>query len=223
MDRAQKEAAVAGLNQTFGEVNLVIVTHQSGLTVYESMTLRRKVRDAGAGFKVTKNRLTRLALEGTKFQALQSLMTGPTYRRPSATGAAVEVYPLALPRGEGASVPLGQWGEIGFANRGGLLALTVPWGMSGWLRGKLGDAIVRGPEAGLSLDGDFAESVSFGSVAEGHVGIHHVAADGQLERVAGSMIGSFRRGVEDVKDAFTGGTSALKHLIQAMQQEMAQK
>lgn len=78
MDRAQKEAAVAGLNQTFGQVNLVIVTHQSGLTVDESMTLRRKVREAGAGFKVTKNRLTRLALEGTKFQALQSLMTGPT-------------------------------------------------------------------------------------------------------------------------------------------------
>jgi len=78
VDRAQKEAAVAGLNQTLGEVNLVVVTHQSGLTVHESMALRRKVREAGAGFKVTKNRLTRLALEGTKFQALQSLMTGPT-------------------------------------------------------------------------------------------------------------------------------------------------
>ena len=78
MDRAQKEATVAGLNQTLGEVNLVVVTQQSGLTVYESMMLRRKVREAGAGFKVTKNRLTRLALEGTKFQALQSLMTEPT-------------------------------------------------------------------------------------------------------------------------------------------------
>jgi len=78
VDRAQKEAAVAGLNQTLGGVNLVVVTHQTGLTVYESMTLRRKMREAGASFKVTKNRLTRLALEGTKFQALQSLMTGPT-------------------------------------------------------------------------------------------------------------------------------------------------
>ena len=78
MDRAQKEATVSGLNRTLGEVNLVVVTQQSGLTVYESMMLRRKVREAGAGFKVTKNRLTRLALEGTKFQALQPLMTGPT-------------------------------------------------------------------------------------------------------------------------------------------------
>lgn len=78
MDRAQKEAAVTGLSHTFGQVNLVIVTQQSGLTVHESRILRRKVREAGASFKVTKNRLTRLALEGTKFQALQSLMTGPT-------------------------------------------------------------------------------------------------------------------------------------------------
>lgn len=78
MDRAQKEAAVAGLNQTLGEVNLVVVTHQSGLTVAESMALRRKVRDAGASFKVAKNRLTRRALEGTRFQALEPLLTGPT-------------------------------------------------------------------------------------------------------------------------------------------------
>lgn len=78
MDRAQKEATVAALNLTFGEVNLVIVTHQSGLTVAETIDFRRKVRHAGASFKVTKNRLTRLALEGTKFEVLQPLMTGPT-------------------------------------------------------------------------------------------------------------------------------------------------
>ena len=44
----------------------MVVTHQSGLTVAESTDLRRQVRAAGASFKVTKNRLTRLALEGTK-------------------------------------------------------------------------------------------------------------------------------------------------------------
>jgi len=84
---------------------------------------------------------------------LESLMTGPTYRRPSEAGPAVDVYPLALPDGEGATIPLGQFGEVGVANEGGLLVLTVPWGMAGWLRRKLGDAVVRGPEAGLSLDG----------------------------------------------------------------------
>ena len=63
------------------------------------------------------------------------------------------MFPLSLSDGEGATIPLGALGEIGFANRGGLLALTVPWGMAGWLRERLGDAIVRGPEEGLSLDG----------------------------------------------------------------------
>ena len=86
-------------------------------------------------------------------ELLESLMTGPSYRRPSAAGPAVEVYPLALPRGEGASVPLGQWGEVGFANEDGLLSLTVPWGMAAWMRSRLGDALVRGPEPGLSQDG----------------------------------------------------------------------
>jgi large subunit ribosomal protein L10 len=69
---------VAGLNKTFQEVTLVVVTHQTGLTVAEVTDLRRRIRTAGASFKVSKNRLTRLALEGTKFQALQSLLTGPT-------------------------------------------------------------------------------------------------------------------------------------------------
>jgi hypothetical protein len=84
---------------------------------------------------------------------LEPLMVGAVTRRPSAAGPAVEVYPLALPEGEGASIPLGAFGEIGVANDGGLLALTVPWGMAGWLRQRLGDAIVRGPESGVSVDG----------------------------------------------------------------------
>jgi large subunit ribosomal protein L10 len=78
VDRAQKERLVADLNKTFRDMTLVVVTHQTGLTVAEATDLRRRIRAAGASFKVTKNRLTRLALEGTKFQALQSLLTGPT-------------------------------------------------------------------------------------------------------------------------------------------------
>ena len=78
MDRADKEKLVAELKSTFDAVNLVVVTHQSGLSVAEATDLRRQMRAAGASFKVAKNRLTRLALEGTKFQALQPLFTGPT-------------------------------------------------------------------------------------------------------------------------------------------------
>lgn len=78
MDRAQKETLVSELHRTFGEATLVVVTRQSGLTVSEVSGLRRKMRDAGAGYKVAKNRLVRRALEGTKFKALEPLFTGPT-------------------------------------------------------------------------------------------------------------------------------------------------
>jgi len=56
----------------------VVVTHQSGLTVAESSDLRRKMTEAGASFKVTKNRLTRRALEGTRFSGIAPMFTGPT-------------------------------------------------------------------------------------------------------------------------------------------------
>ncbi len=78
MDRAQKEDLVASLNGIFGSVNLVVVTRPQGLTVAEATDLRRQMRDAGASFKVTKNRLTRLALKGTQFEPLSDLFSGPT-------------------------------------------------------------------------------------------------------------------------------------------------
>lgn len=84
---------------------------------------------------------------------LEPLMTAPVSRRPSESGAAVEVYPLALPDGEGATIPLGQFGELAFAADDGVLVLTVPWSMAGWLRQRFGDAIVRGPEPAVALEG----------------------------------------------------------------------
>jgi len=78
VDRTQKEDLVASLNAIFGSVSLVVVTRPLGLSVAEATELRRQMRDAGASYKVTKNRLTRLALKGTRFEPLTDLMTGPT-------------------------------------------------------------------------------------------------------------------------------------------------
>ena len=94
MDRASKEELVQQLNERFQEAGLVIVTQQSGLTVAQSQDLRRKMRAAGASYKVTKNRLTRLALKGTKFEAIESLFTGPTgiaYSEDPVTAAKIAV------------------------------------------------------------------------------------------------------------------------------------
>ena len=78
MDRGQKEELVASMHQTFEDASMVVVTHYSGLTVAEMGDLRKQMREAGASFKVTKNRLTRRAIDGTKFSPLSEMFTGPT-------------------------------------------------------------------------------------------------------------------------------------------------
>ncbi len=78
MDRARKEELVTELNQSFAEAALVVVTQQTGLTVSESSELRSQMREAGAGYKVTKNRLAKLALAGTPYEPITDLFSGPT-------------------------------------------------------------------------------------------------------------------------------------------------
>ncbi|MBU0799065.1 MAG: 50S ribosomal protein L10 [Alphaproteobacteria bacterium] len=78
MNRTEKEALVGELNRTFDETAVVVVTRQTGLTVTEVSALRAQMRAAGARYKVTKNRLARLALKGTKYEQLDELFTGPT-------------------------------------------------------------------------------------------------------------------------------------------------
>ena len=78
MNREEKAQQIDALNQTLAATTLVVVTRQSGLTVAEVSDLRRKMRAGGASYKVTKNRLARLALKGTKFEGIDPLFVGPT-------------------------------------------------------------------------------------------------------------------------------------------------
>jgi large subunit ribosomal protein L10 len=78
VDRADKKELVSFLHQTFQDATCVVVTHQTGLTVAEVSDLRGKMREQGARYKVAKNRLARLALDGTKFEGLKPLLEGPT-------------------------------------------------------------------------------------------------------------------------------------------------
>lgn len=88
MDRAQKAAAVAELKQTFSEVGVVVVTRNLGLTVAQSTELRTKMREAGATYKVSKNKLAKIALDGTDYLSLGDLLTGPV-------GLATSIDPVA--------------------------------------------------------------------------------------------------------------------------------
>jgi large subunit ribosomal protein L10 len=78
MDRAQKQETVAALKRTFNETNVVVVTRNLGLSVAQSTSLRNRMREAGAAYKVTKNTLALIALEGTRYAPLSELLTGPT-------------------------------------------------------------------------------------------------------------------------------------------------
>ena len=78
MDRSQKADSVAQLNAVFQEAGVVVVTRNLGMSVAQSTDLRTKMRDAGASYKVAKNRLARLALNDTDYADLSDLLTGPT-------------------------------------------------------------------------------------------------------------------------------------------------
>ena len=78
MNREEKKQLLSDLNELFNASELVVVSHYKGLTVAEVSELRNAIREAGAGFRVTKNRITRLALKGTKFEGLTELFNGPT-------------------------------------------------------------------------------------------------------------------------------------------------
>ena len=78
MDRSEKAAFIDALNAVFAETSFVLVGRNAGLTVADVSDLRRRMRAAGATYKVAKNRLALRALDGTRFDGIAPLLKGPT-------------------------------------------------------------------------------------------------------------------------------------------------
>ncbi len=78
MNREEKQKLIEEINQIMQGAELVVVSHQHGLNVPKARELRRLSREAGAKHKVTKNRLAKIAIKGTKFEVLDELLKGPT-------------------------------------------------------------------------------------------------------------------------------------------------
>ena len=78
MDRAGKKELIDALNVVFKATSVVVVAHYSGLTVAQMQTLRRQMKQAGASVKVAKNRLAKIALDGTDVATIAPLLKGPT-------------------------------------------------------------------------------------------------------------------------------------------------
>ncbi|MGO8740664.1 50S ribosomal protein L10 [Rhodoblastus sp.] len=78
MDRAEKKEAVATLHDVFAKAGVVVVARYSGLTVAQLQNLRKQAREAAASVQVAKNRLAKIALEGTDVASIAALLKGPT-------------------------------------------------------------------------------------------------------------------------------------------------
>ena len=78
MDRVQKRELVSQLHDVFSNAGIVVLTHYKGLSVAEMTDLRTKVREVGGSFKVTPNKLTKLALKDTQMEGLAEQFAGPT-------------------------------------------------------------------------------------------------------------------------------------------------
>ena len=78
MNREQKKQYINEMSTQLDKSEAVIVTHYQGLTVSQLDDLRKRMREHGIVFKITKNRITKLALEKTKCKDLSNLFTGPT-------------------------------------------------------------------------------------------------------------------------------------------------
>ena len=91
MLRAEKAEIVDDLRGIFTDAGVVVVTHYMGLTVAELQSLRVQMRDADARFRVTKNSLAKLAVDGTAFAPMAEMLSGPT-----AIGYSMD--PIAAPK-----------------------------------------------------------------------------------------------------------------------------
>ena len=78
VDRAEKSQLVDTLSSVFKDTGVIVVAHYSGLSVAQMTALRAKMREAGGGVRVAKNRLVKLALKGTDAESISDLFEGPT-------------------------------------------------------------------------------------------------------------------------------------------------
>ena len=78
MERSEKRDVVTALHDVIAKTGVVVVAHYAGLTVAQMTRLRSDMRSAGGQVKVAKNRLVKLALEGTDAKGIADLLKGPT-------------------------------------------------------------------------------------------------------------------------------------------------
>jgi large subunit ribosomal protein L10 len=127
VDRAEKKEAVASLNEVFKSTSVVVVAHYSGLTVAQMQNLRKQMKAAGATVQVAKNRLAKIALDGTDVASIGPLLKGPTLIAYSADPVAAPKVAAAFAKDHEKFVILGGAMGVTALNPDGVKALaTMP-------------------------------------------------------------------------------------------------
>jgi large subunit ribosomal protein L10 len=114
VDRAEKNQLVEDLSAVFKDTGVVVVAHYTGLTVADMTSLRAQMREAGAGVRVAKNRLVKLALKGTDVEHVSDLFQGPTVVAYSSDPVAAPKIAVEFAKGNEKLVILG--GAMGATN-----------------------------------------------------------------------------------------------------------
>jgi len=107
VERAEKREVVTALHDAFAKTGVVVVAHYAGLTVSDMTKLRSDMRSAGGHVKVAKNRLVKLALEGTNAKGIADLLKGPTCLAFSADPIAAPKVAVKFAKGNEKFVILG--------------------------------------------------------------------------------------------------------------------
>lgn len=127
MDRAAKSELVTTLNDVFANTSVVVVAHYKGLTVADMQKLRRQMKQAGATVKVAKNRIAKIALEGTDVASVGPLLKGPTLIAYSSDPVAAPKVAVEFAKGNDKFVILGGAMGVTSLNPDGVKALaTLP-------------------------------------------------------------------------------------------------
>ena len=124
MDRKTKEASVEELKGIFAGEGSVVLTHYSGLTVAEMTELRAKLREAGGNFKVVRNRLAKIALDGQPAEKASDMFTGPVGIAYSEDLSAAPKAALAYAKDNDKFVVLGGFMDEEVFDADGIVALS---------------------------------------------------------------------------------------------------
>ncbi|MAA99733.1 MAG: 50S ribosomal protein L10 [Stappia sp.] len=114
MERTEKREFVASFNEVLQNTGVVVVAHYAGLSVADMTALRSQVREAGGSVKVAKNRLVKLALQGTELEHIADLFSGPTVIAYSDDPVAAAKATVAFAKNQSKLVVLG--GALGSTN-----------------------------------------------------------------------------------------------------------